>query len=236
MGVGPGDPSLLTLAAVEAIRRSTTIAYPIGRPEADSMAARIASDWIRDDHERMPLLFPMVEAAEPRQSAWRAAAQQLRRAMDSGRQVALLCEGDSSLFASCSYVLLAIRQHWPHCSLSVIPGISSVSAAAASGLWPLALQQDQLLIRPCPEEASDLDATLDLAAAHGQVLALLKLGHRWSWVQPLLAQRALLSDALFAERVGWPDQNVCAADTVAAEARPYFSMLLIRQNWPTVLP
>ena len=127
-------------------------------------------------------------------------------------------------------------EHWPHCSLSVIPGISSVSAAAASGLWPLALQQDQLLIRPCPEEASDLDATLDLAAAHGQVLALLKLGHRWSWVRPLLEQRGLLPHTLFAERVGWSDQIVCPADQCSEGQRPYFSLLLIRQRWPEVLP
>ena len=70
MGVGPGDPSLLTLAAVEAIRKAEVVAYPVGRPGADSMAAKIAAAWIRSDHQRLPLLFPMVEAAEPRRTAW----------------------------------------------------------------------------------------------------------------------------------------------------------------------
>ena len=109
MGVGPGDPSLLTLAAVEAIRRAEVVAYPVGRPGADSMAAKIAAAWIRNDHQRLPLLFPMVEAAEPRRTAWGAAAQELQQAIRSGQQVAMLCEGDASLFASCSYVLLALR-------------------------------------------------------------------------------------------------------------------------------
>ena len=132
MGVGPGDPSLLTLAAVEAIRQAEVVAYPVGRPGADSMAAKIAAAWIRSDHQRLPLLFPMVEAAEPRRTAWGAAAQELQQAIRSGQQVALLCEGDASLFASCSYVLLALRQAWPDCPISVIPGITSCSAAAAA--------------------------------------------------------------------------------------------------------
>ena len=82
----------------------------------------------------------------------------------------------------------------------------------------------------------ELMQVLDNAAATGQVLALLKLGRRWNWVQPLLKQRGLLQQALFAERVGWPDQQVCSADAAEAEPRPYFSLLLIRQGWPEVLP
>jgi precorrin-2/cobalt-factor-2 C20-methyltransferase len=62
------------------------------------------------------------------------------------------------------------------------------------------------------------------------VLALLKLGQRWRWVQPLLAERQLLHSALFAERIGWPDQRVLPAATVPAGERPYFSQLLIRQG------
>ena len=85
MGVGPGDPSLLTLAAVEAIRRAEVVAFPVGRLGADSMAAKIAASWIRSDHQRLPLLFPMVEAAEPRRTAWRTAAQQLHKAVGSGQ-------------------------------------------------------------------------------------------------------------------------------------------------------
>jgi precorrin-2/cobalt-factor-2 C20-methyltransferase len=118
----------------------------------------------------------------------------------------------------------------------VIPGITSCSAAAAAGLWPLALQQDQLLVRPCPDTPEELEVVLDTAATTGQVLALLKLGRRWNWVKPLLKQRSLLHQALFAERVGWPEQRICSADEVDAEPRPYFSLLLIRQGWPDVLP
>jgi len=77
---------------------------------------------------------------------------------------------------------------------------------------------------------------LEQAAAAGAVVALLKLGHRWSWVQPLLAERGLLNSTLFAQRVGWPDQVLAPAALVPAAEQPYFSLLLIRQGWPAVLP
>jgi precorrin-2/cobalt-factor-2 C20-methyltransferase len=200
------------------------------------MAAGVAGPWIGPGQRRLPLVFPMVTAAEPRRQAWQAAADRLAAEVAAGRSVVLLCEGDVSLFASSSYVLLALRDRHPALPVRLIPGISAVAAAAAAGAWPLALQQEGLLIRPTPEQPRELEELLARAAAGGWVLALLKLGGRWPWVRPLLAERGLLAEALFAERVGWPDERVCPAVEVPADAVPYFSLLLIRQGWPAVLP
>ena len=226
----------MTLAAVDALRSAQSIAYPVARPGASSMAASIASAWIRDDHRRLPLVFPMVADHQERRMAWQTAAEVLLGEVRQGRAVVLLCEGDASLFATASYVLLAIQSLDSSCAVDVIPGVSSVSAAAAAGRWPLALQQDQLLLRPCPDTPDQLEADFNDANSANRVLALFKLGHRWPWVRDCLERRGLLQKALFAERVGWPDQTVCAADQVAASERPYFSMLLVRQQWPDTLP
>ncbi len=236
MGVGPGDPELLTIAAVRAIEAAHTVAYPVAREGVEGMAAAIARPWLRVEQQRLPLVFPMVSEAEPRRQAWHDAADRLAAEMAAGRDVVLLCEGDVSLFASSSYVLLALRRRHPHLPVRLIPGITAVAAAAAAGAWPLALQQEGLLIRPTPEAPEGLEALLDQAAAGGLVLALLKLGRRWRWVRPLLGDRGLLEEALFARRVGWPDQHVCAAVAVPAAEEPYFSLLLVRQGWPSVLP
>ena len=236
VGVGPGDPNLLTVAAVRTIAAAAVVAYPVARPQAEGMAARIAAPWIRPDQRRLPLLFPMVSEAEPRRLAWHAAADALAAEVAVGQAVVLLCEGDASLFASASYALLALAERHPTCPVAVIPGITAVAAAAAAGRWPLALQQDALLIRPTPESPAQLEGLLDTARDSGTVLALLKLGHRWAWVRPILEARGLLATALFAQRVGWPEQLLAPAAEVPGEEQPYFSLLLIRQSWPEVLP
>ena len=241
VGVGPGNPELLTVAAVRAIGAAAVVAYPVAREGADGMAARIAAPWIGPQQRRLPLLFPMVAGAEPRQDAWYSAAAALAAEVAAGHAVVLLCEGDASLYASASYALLALAERHPACPVAVIPGITAVAAAAAAassqGLpWPLALQQDALLIRPTPDGAEELAALLQRACGEGMVLALLKLGHRWAWVRPLLAERGLLAASLFAQRVGWPDQLLAPAAEVPADEQPYFSLLLIRQSWPAVLP
>ena len=242
VGVGPGDPNLLTVAAVRAIEAATVVAYPVAQQGAEGMAARIASPWLKNQQSHRPLLFPMVAAAEPRQMAWRYAADELSALVATGEQVVLLCEGDASLFASCSYVLLDLAQRYPNCPTAVIPGITAVAAAAAAAAtslgmaWPLALQQEGLLIKSTPNNVEEMEILLDQAKASGTVLALLKLGQRWIWLQPLLEVRGLLNTSLFAQRVGWPDQVLATADQVPAAEKPYFSLLLIRQSWPEVLP
>jgi len=241
VGVGPGDPDLLTVAALRAITAATVVAYPVAQVGGEGMAARIAAPWLAPSQRRLPLLFPMVEAAEPRREAWHAAAAALAAEAERGERLVLLCEGDASLFASGSYVLLALADRHPSCPLRVVPGISAVAATAAAASsqgfpWPLALQWEGLLIRPTPETPAELARLLDAAAASATVLALLKLGRRWRWVRPCLEERGLLEAALFASRVGWPDQRLVSAAAVLADEQPYFSLLLLRQSWPDVLP
>ena len=236
VGVGPGDPELVTVAAVRAIRAAATVAYPVARRGADGVAARIAAPWIRSSQRRLPLLFPMVEEAEPRLEAWNGAADQLAEELERARRVVLLCVGDVSLYATASYVLLALRRRHPGCRLRLIPGITAMAAAAAGALWPLALQQEGLMVRPTPESPEALEDLLRQAEAGGWVLALHKLGHRWPWVRETLERRGRLRDALFAQRLGWEDQVLAPASEVPSGQRPYFSMLLIRRGWPAVLP
>ncbi len=241
VGVGPGDPNLLTVAALQAIAAADVVAYPVAQQGGEGMAARIAAPWLGAHQRRLSLLFPMVEEGEPRRQAWHHAADALASEVGRGEVVVLLCEGDASLFASASYVLLALADRHPACPLRVVPGISAVAAAAAASStrgrpWPLALQREGLLICPTPETSPELEALLTQAASTATVLALLKLGRRWRWVRPCLAKRHLLETALFASRVGWPDERLVPASQVAAEEMPYFSLLLLRQSWPAVLP
>ncbi len=236
VGVGPGDPSLLTLAAVEAIQLSTVVAYPTAILESEGIALSIASRWITNNQKKIPLLFPMVKEENLLRDSWSKATEQLITEVKKGERVVCLCEGDVSFFSTSSYLLLSIlKNHCEH-KVRLIPGITSISAAAAIGAWPLALQNDQFLILPTPDNAQTLQDILEEATSLGRVLGLMKLGSRWVWVKPLLERLDLLNKALFAEKVGWPDQLVKPAIEIPAESRPYFSLLLIRQSWPKIMP
>ncbi len=236
VGVGPGDPSLLTLAAVSAIQNATLVAYPISHDIEKSMAENIASSWIQKKTKRLPLLFPMVSEVQPRIDAWEGATKKIFQAIDEGEKVVFLAQGDVSLFSTSSYILLQLRKDYPQCSIKIIPGINSFSAAAAVGKLPLALQNEQLLILPTPDKSEDLKEVLIEAKSNQRVLVLMKLGKKWLWLRPLLDQMKLLDMTLFVKRVGFPDERVVLASKVNENQIEYFSLLIIRQDWPDVIP
>ncbi len=235
VGVGPGDPSLITLAAVQAIEASTVIAFPVSVKGGESIAFGIASSWIKKDQKLLPLVLPMTLDTNSLREAWTSAAKDLSSCVSEGEKITVLCEGDVSLFSSSSYLLLTLKKNHPNCFFQLVPGVTSISAAAAKGLWPLCLQKDELLIMPTPDEPEKLRSLCHEASSIGRVLVLLKMGHRWRWVRPLLDELELLDCALFAERVGFENEQILPAVDVPAAEKAYFSLLLLRQSWPTVI-
>ena len=235
-GVGPGDPSLLTLAAVDAIQESTVVSYPVSTKGGNSLAEKIASKWITKDKKKLPLLFPMVEDQNTLKRAWRVAGNELIKMVEKGERVVFLAQGDISLFSTGSYLSKELEKYHPECLVKLIPGVTSFSAAAAKSQLPLALQEEELLILPVPDSYEDLKVVLSDAASKKRVVVLLKLGKKWEWVKPLLEELDLIKKSIFAERIGFSDQQILRVCDLSAGARPYFSLLLIRQNWPLTMP
>ena len=235
-GVGPGDPSLLTLAAVDAINESTVVSYPVSTKGGKSLAEKIASRWITNDKKKLPLLFPMVEDQNTLKSAWRVAGNELMKMIDKGERVVFLSQGDISLFSTGSYLSKELEKYHQECIVKLIPGVTSFSAAAATSKLPLAFQEEQLLVLPVPDSYDELKVILSEAASKKRVVVLLKLGKKWEWVKPLLEELDLIEKSIFAEKVGFLDQQILNASDLSAGSRPYFSLLLIRQSWPLTIP
>ena len=235
-GVGPGDPSLLTLAAVDAIQDSTVVSYPVSIRGGESLAEKIASKWISKDKKKLPLYFPMVDDQNTLKNAWRVAGNELVKMVEKGERVVFLAQGDISLFSTGSYLSKALEKYHPECVVKLIPGVTSFSAAAATSKLPLAFQEEQLLVVPVPDLSDELKVILSEAAMMKRVVVLLKLGKKWTWVKPLLKELDLLENSIFAEKVGFSDQRIFRASNLSSESRPYFSLLLIRQSWPSKMP
>ena len=235
-GVGPGDPSLLTLAAVEAIQESTVVSYPVSKRGGDSLAEKIASKWITKDKKKLPLHFPMVDDQNTLKSAWRVAGRELMKMVDKGERVVFLAQGDISLFSTGSYLSKELEKYHPECVVKLIPGVTSFSAAAAKSKLPLAFQEEELLVLPVPDSYDELKSILSDAALQKRVVVLLKLGKKWEWVKLLLEELDLIKISIFAERIGFSDQQILRASDLPSGTRPYFSLLLIRQSWPLTMP
>ena len=235
-GVGPGDPSLLTLAAVDAIRESTVVSYPVSTKGGESLAEKIASKWITKDKKKLPLHFPMVEDQNSLKSAWGVAGDELMRMVKKGERVVFLAQGDVSLFSTGSYLLKQLEKYHSDCLVNLIPGVTSFSAAAAKSKLPLAFQEEQLLVIPVPDSYKELKVILSNASLIKRVVVLLKLGKKWEWVKPLLEELDLIERSIFAERIGFSDQKIKRASELSSGIRPYFSLLLIRQDWPLIMP
>ncbi len=235
-GVGPGDPSLLTLAAVDAIQESTVVSYPVSTRGGDSLAEKIASKWITKDKKKLPLHFPMVDDQNTLKSAWRVAGKELMRMVDKGERVVFLAQGDISLFSTGSYLSKELEKYHPECVVKLIPGVTSFSAAASKSKLPLAFQEEELLILPVPDSYDELKSILSDAASKKRVVVLLKLGKKWEWVKLLLEELDLIKISIFAERIGFSDQQILRASDLPSGTRSYFSLLLIRQNWPLTMP
>ncbi len=232
VGVGPGDSSLMTLAAVDAIKKASVVAFPMSKGNGRGMAETIAAKLITKRKKIMPLFLPMITELEPLKKAWMKAADLLALEVSKGEQVVFLCQGDVSIFSTASYLLRVLHSRHPDCSVRLIPGVTSFAAAAAEGCWPLAFKHDQLLIISTPDKPAELEKIIESCCLKNHVLVLLKLGHRWTWVKPLLERKNLLEKALFAQRVGWHDQEIKNANLVGIEEKPYFSLLLVRRDWP----
>ncbi|MBW3048853.1 precorrin-2 C(20)-methyltransferase [Prochlorococcus marinus XMU1403] len=235
-GVGPGDPSLLTLAAVDAIQESTVVSYPVSSRGGDSLAEKIASKWITKDKKKLPLHFPMVDDQNTLKSAWRVAGKELMKMVDKGERVVFLAQGDISLFSTGSYLSKELEKYHPQCVVKLIPGVTSFSAAAAKSKLPLAFQEEELLVLPVPDSYDELKSILSDAASKKRVVVLLKLGKKWEWVKLLLEELDLIKTSIFAERIGFSDQQILRASDLSSGTRPYFSLLLIRQSWPLTMP
>ena len=227
VGVGPGDPSLLTISAVNAIKKAQVIAFPISSDDKKSFAAEIVKDHIKFK-KKIPIIFPMARIGYDPNEIWKSAADEIVKYLKKNVSVVLLCLGDTSLFASSSNILRIINNCYPEINIRIVPGISSLSAAAALSKFDLAKKGETFIIKECPSSKLGLLDLINSYKNNRNVLALMKVGKRWHWVKDVLQKEEILNKSLLALNVGMSDEFVENASKYHNDMIPYFSLLLIR--------
>ncbi len=227
VGVGPGDPSLLTIAAVDAIKKAKVIVFPISDDNKKSFAAEIVKKYTKFK-KNIPIIFPMARKDFDPDEIWSNSVEKIVKFIQNGESVVLLCLGDTSLFASSSNILRLIKNNYPKIITNTIPGISSVSAAAALNEFDLVKKGETLIIKECPSSNSELTSLIRESRFNKTVLAIMKIGKRWDIVRETLEKENIINKSLLALSVGMPDQIIQYASEYEKDFMPYFSLILIR--------
>ncbi len=221
VGVGPGAPDLLTLRAARLIEEARVLAYPT-LEGAPSFARSIAAAHVGAGVEEIAIDLPMTPAREPAQRAYDLGAERIAGHLAAGRDVVCLCEGDPMFYGSFMYLQARLAGRF---AVEVVPGVTSVAAAAAVARLPLGAREGRIAVLP---------ATLpDEALAQGlrahETVALLKLGRHFARVRALVEALGLAGRATYVERATLEAQRVMPLAEAPAEA-PYFSLLLIAKD------
>jgi len=218
IGVGPGDPELLTMKAHRILVSSPVVSYP-APDTGDSFARAIVARHLRPHQVEIPIVIPMRTDRFPAKSIYDEAAARISVHLDAGHDVCVLCEGDPFFYGSFMYLFERLAEKY---SVEIVPGVSSLTASAAAFKRPLAARNDMLAIVPAPLP----DERIREALAGNDAIAIIKVGRHLERMRSLIAEAGLLDAAGYLERIGLPDERIEPLSKAGAEA-PYFSIILI---------
>jgi len=223
LGIGPGDPELMTLKAHRLLQSVPVVVYP-APDTGDSLARAIAAPHLPDGLVAIVIKTPMTPGKFTANDIYDHYAAEIRAHLDAGRDVAVLCEGDPFLYGSFMYVFERLSGDY---RTEVVPGVSSLGAVAAAAKWPLVSRNQILTILPAPLD----EAVLERRLAETDAAAIMKVGRHLEKVKRVLKRLGLEEGAHYVERASMADEKVLALKDVSADAAaPYFSMILVRQK------
>jgi len=226
VGVGPGDPELITLKALKALQSVPVICVPQAVNRPDSYALSIVKDYIKPEQEILRAPFPTDDADGAAQVWWEASELVVER-LKKGQSVAFLTEGDPMLFSTFSYVLAGVQELCPEARAEIIPGVSSVMAAAASTGVPLVTHGQKLAILPAAYGLDDLSE----ATSHFDTVVLMKVSPIIVKALANLEELGLTGSSTYVGRVSTDREKVIRDVTqIKEEDMDYFSLLIVKGN------
>ncbi len=225
VGLGPGDPELITQKAARIIRHTNVLAVPVKTPGAPSFARAICADSIGPHHQVEELTFPMRSDPAVLQPHWEKAAATLAGHLTRGHDVAFLCEGDPFTFGTFVHVFREVTKVLPDVSVEVVPGVTAYNAAAARTLTPLASGDDRVAILPATYGVDIVEEMLD----RFDTVVLLKVKPVMDQLIDRLEKNGLAGQAVFVNKVGTDQEQVVTDITcLRGEKLEYLSLVLAR--------
>jgi precorrin-2/cobalt-factor-2 C20-methyltransferase len=227
IGLGPGDPELLTVKAVKLIQAAPVLAY-FAKKGCVGNARTIAAPWVIPGTEELPLHFPMTTEipfndpvyVDQTGRFYDAAATEIAARLTAGRDVALICEGDPMFYGSFMHIFVRLKDRF---RVSVTAGVSGMSGCWASAAQPITWGDDILTVLPGTLPLDVLTRKLTETDA----AVIMKLGSNFPKVRAALAQAGLLDRALYVEHGTTPAELILPMREKADDEAPYFSLILV---------
>jgi len=222
VGVGPGDPGLITLRAVEVLQKVQTVAIPKSKLERESIAWEIAKIHCPKGVKILALEMPMTADREFLETAWQKAAEKVKAELGQGISVAFLTIGDPSLYSTYHYLLSILKHQLAEDQIETIPGITAMAAAAAKVNMPLATGDEPLVILPGIDGLDEYE--------HYPNLVLMKASRNLPQVYSYLRKTG--AQAILATRVGQTGEEIKYLDPEKELNKvDYMSLVLCKKDW-----
>ncbi|AOY75465.1 precorrin-2 C(20)-methyltransferase [Clostridium formicaceticum] len=225
IGVGPGDPELLTLKAVKVLKEADLVICPKGKKEEDSIALKIAKEHVNAAAEIKALVFPMVYCQETLESHWNENINIISDALDRGKKVAFLTLGDALLYSTYIYILKALKEK--NYAIETVPGITSFSATASRVNLPLTEGDETLTILPLIKEEEKVENVLSVS----DNLVVLKVSHDPKGLAEKLKKQGLENNFVMISKCGHDDEKITTdIRDLEKERVPYLSTIIIKKG------
>ena len=228
IGVGPGDPELLTIKAAGILGRADVILAASSTKNDDSLALDIARPHLKPGARVIRLGFPMSRDEGTLKSAWKENARLVLSELEAGHDAAFLTLGDPLLYSTFAYLLRTLRTLAPDQAVTVVPGITSFQAVAAATQTVLAESEQNLLILPGIRQAGDLRKSLEGA----DNAVILKAYTNFSAIREELRTFPTSAHCVFASKMGMKEQFVTRSLDEAPDNPTYLSLMLLTKNDP----
>ena len=227
IGLGPGDPELLTVKAVRLIQAAPVVAY-FAKAGRRGNARKIVDRWLTPTCEELPLYYPVtteIPFDDPRYVAqlaafYEASADAIAGHLASGRDVALLSEGDPLVYGSFMHLFVRLKERFP---VTIVPGVTGMSGCLAAAQTPAAWGDDVLAVLPGTLPLAELVERLRGCDA----VAIMKIGRNLAKVRAALAGAGLLDRAIYVERATMDDEVILPLARKMDDEAPYFAMVIV---------
>ncbi|MBT9141633.1 MAG: Cobalt-precorrin-2 C(20)-methyltransferase [Dehalococcoidia bacterium] len=226
IGVGPGDPELLTIKAAQVLSQVDAVIAPRGEKAEDSIALAIARHYLKEGAQVTRLTFPMVSDQQELNRAWEENKDIILNLLVKGQKVAFLTLGDPMLFSTYIYIFRLLRDSgYP---LVTIPGITSFSHLASRLGIPLTEKDETLTIVPATAGEEILDRVLDCSGN----LVLMKVYRSLPVIVEKLKKSGHLENAVMVSKCGWDDEEIYYdLEKIQGDRIHYLSTIIVKKKW-----